>query len=530
MKKTLLKGFIAGIFLMFSATAYSQVDWEAIKGAYKFTSTFELVDMRYDGVFAAESDCALGESTKNSLSGFLGFNEWPSALVEMGAAYFNLNCEIIKVEDGVYKGRETVNTLGVNSAQIANGALCFANPQGENPFLTFPDFTNVWRWTIESDGTITIPDFTIVDSSNSYNLVARYSNAKLTPVAQGEVDNANFAGVYTVSGYYYDYDSKDYYDASFIMEINEENQLVRFANYDLSALIEQGYPIYGTIDGNSFTFTSPSGFYLMETPAMILGGNPWDSEYSDEGIVFTISGEEYDLTDFSIWSLDDATKTKKLSWIVESVVLGEVEGPGQEEPGEDSLPYVGVYTVSGTKISYLNGVAGSPEDAKFTMIIVEDEDGDYGLTRFAGYEVPDDSGYPGIYAWEGDEPNIVEFYAAQNTSLNEDGNIIIGGDNISEYESFFLGITFDEPTSGSIMDFTVWDAEIGEWGEVESATIIASWTNLTFEAVDSGVDNIEMDKNAPVIYYNLQGVKISNPEKGLFIKKQGNKSSKVIIK
>lgn len=45
----------------------------------------------------------------------------------------------------------------------------------------------------------------------------------------------------------------------------------------------------------------------------------------------------------------------------------------------------------------------------------------------------------------------------------------------------------------------------------------------------SGVGNIDTDENVPVEYYNLQGVKVANPEKGVFIKKQGNKSSKVVL-
>ncbi len=43
------------------------------------------------------------------------------------------------------------------------------------------------------------------------------------------------------------------------------------------------------------------------------------------------------------------------------------------------------------------------------------------------------------------------------------------------------------------------------------------------------VDNIEVDNYAPVEYYNLQGVKVANPASGLFIKKQGNKVTKVIL-
>lgn len=44
----------------------------------------------------------------------------------------------------------------------------------------------------------------------------------------------------------------------------------------------------------------------------------------------------------------------------------------------------------------------------------------------------------------------------------------------------------------------------------------------------SGINDINADDNAPVEYYNLQGVKVANPEGGIFIKKQGNKTEKFI--
>ena len=47
----------------------------------------------------------------------------------------------------------------------------------------------------------------------------------------------------------------------------------------------------------------------------------------------------------------------------------------------------------------------------------------------------------------------------------------------------------------------------------------------------TAVDNAIFDNNAPIKYYNIQGVEISNPEKGqLVIKKQGNKTTKFIVK
>ena len=62
----------------------------------------------------------------------------------------------------------------------------------------------------------------------------------------------------------------------------------------------------------------------------------------------------------------------------------------------------------------------------------------------------------------------------------------------------------------------------------------SSWYSSMKLSVDnenpevSGVEGVEAE-NTEVVYYNLQGVKVENPEKGIFIKKQGNKTTKVIL-
>lgn len=53
-----------------------------------------------------------------------------------------------------------------------------------------------------------------------------------------------------------------------------------------------------------------------------------------------------------------------------------------------------------------------------------------------------------------------------------------------------------------------------------------------YKLVDSSaVEAIEadVDANAPVAYYNLQGQRVANPENGLYIRVQGNKVAKVIL-
>ena len=44
------------------------------------------------------------------------------------------------------------------------------------------------------------------------------------------------------------------------------------------------------------------------------------------------------------------------------------------------------------------------------------------------------------------------------------------------------------------------------------------------------VENFVDDNNAPVVYYNMQGMKVANPTEGMYIRVQGSKSTKVMIR
>jgi len=56
------------------------------------------------------------------------------------------------------------------------------------------------------------------------------------------------------------------------------------------------------------------------------------------------------------------------------------------------------------------------------------------------------------------------------------------------------------------------------------------YTHNFTEYVSTGIEDIVVDENAPVEYYNLQGVRVANPENGLYIRRQGNKATKVLVK
>ncbi len=47
----------------------------------------------------------------------------------------------------------------------------------------------------------------------------------------------------------------------------------------------------------------------------------------------------------------------------------------------------------------------------------------------------------------------------------------------------------------------------------------------------SGIENVAAEAtDAPVEYFNLQGIRVENPANGLYIRRQGNTASKVIVK
>ncbi len=45
----------------------------------------------------------------------------------------------------------------------------------------------------------------------------------------------------------------------------------------------------------------------------------------------------------------------------------------------------------------------------------------------------------------------------------------------------------------------------------------------------AGVEGVVVDENAPVEYFNLQGIRVANPENGVFIRRQGATTTKVAL-
>ncbi len=118
-------------------------------------------------------------------------------------------------------------------------------------------------------------------------------------------------------------------------------------------------------------------------------------------------------------------------------------------------------------------------------------------------------------------------YAIVRTGNNK--NITLWGTDCAEVARTSQGYTTD-PTSESNGFF------VARWDNLPAGSYVLTETGGTgrfsamgYEAGESGIAGIEADENAPVEYFNLQGIRVNNPENGLFIRRQGNKAVKVVL-
>lgn len=107
----------------------------------------------------------------------------------------------------------------------------------------------------------------------------------------------------------------------------------------------------------------------------------------------------------------------------------------------------------------------------------------------------------------------------------------------AEYSNFKEGTTCTNPsgaTYGTLSDLK-WEAgdqdgntlvitNGGTGGHVRIQTLKVNY------GIWTGIDGIEAEENAVPVYYNLQGVRVAQPESGLYIEVKGGKSRKVFVR
>ncbi|MCF0219923.1 MAG: leucine-rich repeat protein [Muribaculaceae bacterium] len=159
--------------------------------------------------------------------------------------------------------------------------------------------------------------------------------------------------------------------------------------------------------------------------------------------------------------------------------------------------------------------------------------------KYATLSVPYGSAYyyETIKPWSNFE-NIEPFTLVESVSLNAERVELEVGETF-QLEVAVEGSAFTAPewTSRREQYVTV-DADGRLTAVAEGvATVYVSVDGVTAECVvtvagESGIDSVAVDTNAAVRYYNLNGTPVdaANLQPGIYVKRQGNKTSKVIVK
>ena len=144
----------------------------------------------------------------------------------------------------------------------------------------------------------------------------------------------------------------------------------------------------------------------------------------------------------------------------------------------------------------------------------------------SGTIIPNRDGDP---MWDPTKWAVVDYYF--NVAGNENG-LDENGDTTTPVR-IKMGLVLDQKLNN--LAILIKDIKIEKFeGELTQAIYDKNTEPFQIISLDlakeAGVESIGSDDpNAPVVYYNLQGVKVANPEKGIYIKKQGNKTSKVVL-
>lgn len=110
-------------------------------------------------------------------------------------------------------------------------------------------------------------------------------------------------------------------------------------------------------------------------------------------------------------------------------------------------------------------------------------------------------------------------------------NVVLESDSPATKDNFTGKV--GETTLSLRNNYTLASVPAGTYDMTLLVTIFKDAPSLyviSYNNDGSGVAEVEAAENGEVVYYNLQGVKVAEPENGLYIKVQGNKATKVLIR
>lgn len=497
----------------------------SLAGDYTFSSTMTKTD-----AFPAAYSGVLNSTFSFSLS----YNE---AAGNLTSTNFLAN-GVLSIVD--YDQETGVLTYKQVYIKPVNPALYIAPSDGGYTGFN-ADVANYLKFQVKPDGTLTLADFSLGTATNlagdGFTDVVAYSNISIARKYAPE--EKSWEGTYTISGTTFDYTEDPAAPAVEIgdltLVINNAGQLVSLNNnlIDFEMTDEQIENGFNTgsenANGYSLSFGARTGydFYFQTagennyTCGYYLSGRSIVA-YSQEGRLALTANEDesFDLSTFTIWhrtvkSIEQDGKTEYVS--VYEIAYRWVQGDATDE-----VSFAGSYPLTGTFVNYSDD-AESKSSGDFTLEINYANQ----IVSIANYTLDQFDIADGRNAAIANGNELV-LTAGLNTGLTWEATMLLLGGESTENYSVGDRITFtkNSDSSYSLSPFTIWRRTVDDKMNIDY-TLVSYWDDTLYE---SGVENIAVDPEAPAEFFNLQGVRVANPENGVYIRRQGENISKVLVK
>lgn len=379
---------MTSLMLFIAMQANAQVtSMTDLYGKYKFTATIEYVDESYKSQLPQEADATISADATYS-----------AKIIGFAGSQVQQNINAISTEE------EKIKVLNPNTPQLWD-KLLLANENGDNPYGVFANGS----WTVETYGPvyytynpetkeISIPDFTVVTvtdyQAEKANIVAKYTNVKMTLVEAESIEIADIAGTwkYEAGTTSYSTMAGSVIPTAFTINLEKGNDS---KTYNVTVEIE-GYKtasLPATFDGDMLAIEYDNT-YIDEEKGIRFA--PMYGKEAKGNIEFKMQSE----TVFSMYSgfaftSDSIGKTKDESADSTYIVYHQWYMDGTlKQPSESTFGgWAGVYNLkvanpSTDIIIADNGASGIEWQAESQMEVQYIESvGAYYVTTFMGYDV-----------------------------------------------------------------------------------------------------------------------------------------------
>lgn len=306
-----------------------------------------------------------------------------------------------------------------------------------------------------------------------------------------------------------------YNNGSWTLTYSERSVITRNSDNNVISLVEQEYNpnTSSWVDEEKFEIT-----YGADKKASTI--RIYEYEYGRAELEAEITDIVWEQTDGQIVDTFDDN---------EDFFMGTNRMKSARCPKATNYPYI-------ADIFY--NVTYKPDNGGFNMVAtmnnstymstdytVLDDNGSYTSEE---YEVDYDE-ENGSYVYDGASlESITYMYDAFRLMTKKLGISYINGNKAN-------GIEYKEETTGTVVYDTTYGYPLEYITAITNdAGVAVNSERLVYSDYSdvniSGLDHVNAADNAPMEYFNLQGVRIENPSNGLFIRRQGNSVTKVMIR